>query len=167
MGDSTSTQSCEICGEKKWVPVYRGPVRDGAFGSTTSKDHTVYHCGQCGVQRLEEPACKDDSFYAGKKYREMLGEASDAEGFGRTTMFIRFAISTFSGPIPFVIGWLLMLAVLPAVFWITSAHWPKSVWLLSPAKSTIPHCESAVTRCMTQSIRPSKIIKARLILPSV
>jgi cyclopropane fatty-acyl-phospholipid synthase-like methyltransferase len=30
---------------------------------------------------LEESACKDDSFYAGKKYRELLGESSEAEGF--------------------------------------------------------------------------------------
>jgi 2-polyprenyl-3-methyl-5-hydroxy-6-metoxy-1,4-benzoquinol methylase len=30
---------------------------------------------------LEESACKDDSFYAGKKYRKLLGEAADAEGF--------------------------------------------------------------------------------------
>jgi SAM-dependent methyltransferase len=81
MGNSTSTQICEICGEKNWIQVYTGPVRDGSFGTATSKDHTVYHCAQCAVQRLEESACKDDSFYAGKKYRELLGEESDAEGF--------------------------------------------------------------------------------------
>jgi SAM-dependent methyltransferase len=81
MGKPTYTHPCEICGANDWSPVYIGPVRDGSFGSVTSENQTVYHCTLCGVQRLEESACKDDSFYAGKKYRDLLGEASDAEGF--------------------------------------------------------------------------------------
>jgi len=81
MGKPTYTHPCEICKADDWSPVYTGPVRDGSFGSVTSEDHTVYQCALCGIQRLEESACKDDSFYAGKKYRELLGEESDAEGF--------------------------------------------------------------------------------------
>ena len=81
MTEPVYSHTCEICGAEDWTPDFIGPVRDGAFGSLTSKNHTVYQCAGCGVQRLEEAACKDDSFYAGKKYRELLGEASNADGF--------------------------------------------------------------------------------------
>ena len=81
MKKSEYAQVCEICGTSNWTTVYEGPVRDGSFGNVTSEAHPIYQCGHCGVQRLAESACKDDSFYAGKKYRELLGESSDAEGF--------------------------------------------------------------------------------------
>jgi SAM-dependent methyltransferase len=81
MGKTEFTYTCEICGADDWATVFTGPVRDGSFGNLTTGDHTIYQCPACGVQRLEESACKDDSFYAGKKYRELLGEASDAAGF--------------------------------------------------------------------------------------
>ena len=81
MKNSANTQVCEICSSSDWTAVYDGPVRDGSFGSVTSAAHRIYECRHCRVQRLEESACKDDSFYAGKKYRELLGESSDAEGF--------------------------------------------------------------------------------------
>lgn len=73
--------TCEVCGASDWATVFTGPIRDGSFGNLTAQDHTIYQCAVCRVQRLEESACKDDSFYVGKKYRELLGEASDAEGF--------------------------------------------------------------------------------------
>lgn len=75
------SNTCEICGADEWTSVFTGLVRDGSFGNLTSKDHTIYQCARCTVQRLEESACKDDSFYAGKEYRELLGEASNAAGF--------------------------------------------------------------------------------------
>ena len=81
MKKSEYTRTCEICGTSDWTPVYQGPIRDGSFGSLTPEAHRIYQCGHCRAQRLAESACKDDSFYAGKKYRELLGESSDAEGF--------------------------------------------------------------------------------------
>lgn len=81
MVDAAYSHICEICGADDWAPVFSGPVRDGSFGSLTPEDHTIYQCARCAAQRLEESACKDDSFYAGKKYRELLGEASNATGF--------------------------------------------------------------------------------------
>jgi 2-polyprenyl-3-methyl-5-hydroxy-6-metoxy-1,4-benzoquinol methylase len=81
MEPSNNTYICVICGGSDWSPVFSGLIRDGSFGNMTRDEHTVYQCNGCAVQRLEEPACKDDSFYAGKKYRELLGEAADAEGF--------------------------------------------------------------------------------------
>jgi SAM-dependent methyltransferase len=56
-------------------------VRDGGFGHLTDREWTVLECPGCGIQRLEETACKDDSFYRGSRYRDLLGEAADAEGF--------------------------------------------------------------------------------------
>lgn len=72
-------QTCEICGGHEWAQVYKGPIRDGAFGTVTPEDCRIFQCAQCQVQRLEEAACKDDSFYAGKEYRESLGESTEAE----------------------------------------------------------------------------------------
>jgi SAM-dependent methyltransferase len=73
--------SCEICGAAGWVPVYQGPVRDGGFGRLTAGECTVLACPGCGVHRLEEGACKDDRFYQGTLYRDLLGESADTEGF--------------------------------------------------------------------------------------
>ena len=81
MKHPNNTHSCEICGSDDLLPVFSGPIRDGSYGNTTPADHTIYQCNRCAVQRLEESACKDDSFYAGKNYRELIGEAADAEGF--------------------------------------------------------------------------------------
>ena len=81
MNTTEYNRDCELCGTSKWRTVYQGPVRDGSFGNVTPEAHRIYQCGHCGIQRLEESACKDDSFYAGKKYRQLLGESSDAQGF--------------------------------------------------------------------------------------
>jgi len=81
MKDPQYSRTCELCGANEWAAVYTGPIRDGSFGRLTPKEHTIYQCARCTVQRLEESACKDDSFYAGKKYRELLGESSEAEAF--------------------------------------------------------------------------------------
>ncbi|MBM3555096.1 MAG: class I SAM-dependent methyltransferase [Alphaproteobacteria bacterium] len=77
---SATFAPCEICGANAWTPVYRGPVRDGRFGKAFA-DATVGRCGGCGVDRLEERACFDDSLYEGEAYREALGEATDVAGF--------------------------------------------------------------------------------------
>ena len=72
---------CEICGAAQWREAYCGAVRDGAFGKLSPEAARVMQCDGCGAQRLEEAACKDDSFYEGTRYRELLQEASDAHGF--------------------------------------------------------------------------------------
>jgi SAM-dependent methyltransferase len=81
MKKSEFTRKCEICNTCDWITIYEGPVRDGSFGNLTPEAHRIYECRHCRVQRLEESACKDDSFYAGEKYRKLLGESSGAEGF--------------------------------------------------------------------------------------
>lgn len=81
MANSRYTRPCEICGATGWTAVYTGPIRAGSFGKVTAEAPTVFQCDRCTVQRLEESACKDDSLYAGKNYRELVGEASDSEGF--------------------------------------------------------------------------------------
>jgi 2-polyprenyl-3-methyl-5-hydroxy-6-metoxy-1,4-benzoquinol methylase len=76
-----SSTLCEICGSASWTPVFRGPVRDGAFGKVTKEHHVVWQCDVCLSQRLEEEACKDTSFYADTRYRCLVGDPTDAEGF--------------------------------------------------------------------------------------
>jgi 2-polyprenyl-3-methyl-5-hydroxy-6-metoxy-1,4-benzoquinol methylase len=71
--------ACEICGGRGWSPVYRGEVRDGVFGRTRSGT-TVARCDGCGVDRLEESACPDESFYETEGYRRKLQEELSAAG---------------------------------------------------------------------------------------
>jgi len=74
-------QPCEICGGREWQIRYQGRVRDGAFGNL-SKDHCVVaQCPKCGVQRLNESACKEEDFYETEEYRRLLSEPQDAAGF--------------------------------------------------------------------------------------
>ncbi len=65
--------ACEICGAENWRAVYQGPVRDGAFG-TLREGATVARCGGCGVDRLAESVCPDESFYETEAYRRKLGQ---------------------------------------------------------------------------------------------
>lgn len=65
--------ACEICGAHEWRTVYQGPVRDGAFGSLQD-GATVARCDGCGVERLAEHICPDESFYETEAYRQKLGQ---------------------------------------------------------------------------------------------
>ncbi len=64
---------CEICGADGWRAIYRGPVRDGAFGNLRD-GAIVARCGGCGVDRLAERLCPDESFYETDAYRRKLGQ---------------------------------------------------------------------------------------------
>ncbi len=72
--------ACPVCDADAWRVAWQGAVRAGAFGNLTAPTR-VARCGGCGVERLAESACKDESFYAGAEYREFLGEGPDAEAF--------------------------------------------------------------------------------------
>ncbi|MBN1849821.1 MAG: class I SAM-dependent methyltransferase [Deltaproteobacteria bacterium] len=41
----------------------------------------IAKCAYCKVERLNESACKDESFYKNKDYRQLLNEPDDALGF--------------------------------------------------------------------------------------
>ena len=71
---------CNVCGTQGWIPVYEGPVRDGAFGNIRD-GAVVAECVGCGVQRLDEASCHSEDIYADESYRELLGEAVDSAGF--------------------------------------------------------------------------------------
>ncbi len=71
---------CEICGENNWSVVYSGPVRDGSFGRVV-EGAVVAECGKCGVERLDEGSCHDESLYVDEAYRQLLDEGEDAVSF--------------------------------------------------------------------------------------
>lgn len=71
---------CAVCKSQAWITVYEGPVRDGGFGSIRD-NAVVAECVSCGLQRLDEGSCYDDTVYTDEAYRELLGEAVDSEGF--------------------------------------------------------------------------------------
>lgn len=71
---------CVVCGSQAWIPVYRGPVRDGAPGRQRA-NAVVAECVDCGQRRLDEASCQDETVYTDTAYRELLGEAVDSEGF--------------------------------------------------------------------------------------
>ena len=74
-------ESCGICGHDDWQIAYRGVVRDGAFRNFSKDDCIVAKCLICGVERLNETACKDDVFYETEEYRRLLKQPEDAAGF--------------------------------------------------------------------------------------
>jgi SAM-dependent methyltransferase len=74
-------QSCEICGHSNWEERYRGEVRDGAFVNLSKEECVVAKCLQCGVERLNESACKSEDFYESDRYRRLLHEPEDVAGF--------------------------------------------------------------------------------------
>lgn len=74
-------ESCEICSQPDWQVVYNGKIRDGAFGNLSQNDCIIGKCSQCGAERLNENACKEDDFYESEQYRRLLKEPEDAAGF--------------------------------------------------------------------------------------
>jgi len=73
--------ACEICAGNNWGTVYRGPVRDGAFGKYSQNEALVAQCGRCGAQRLDEASCKQEEIYKSEEYRCLLNQATDSEAF--------------------------------------------------------------------------------------
>ena len=70
---------CEVCGTRAWTCVYFGEVRDGIFGCGRANTK-VFRCGGCGVERLDEIACPNQSFYETNAYRQLLEEELSKEG---------------------------------------------------------------------------------------
>ncbi len=71
---------CGACDLKKWKTYWTGSIRDGAYGRLTETTNIV-KCENCGVLRLDEEICKDESFYQSTDYRNLLKETSTTEGF--------------------------------------------------------------------------------------
>lgn len=76
-------QSCEICGADAWHELYRGPIRDGTFGTLLS-DALVARCGACGVDRLAEAYCVPDVIYESDAYRKKLQQGLDSAAYAAT-----------------------------------------------------------------------------------
>jgi SAM-dependent methyltransferase len=71
---------CAVCGAARWRAAWSGKVRAGKFGSL-SEPTEIRECAGCGLQRLAEGACKDESFYTGPDYRKLLGQGRSAASF--------------------------------------------------------------------------------------
>jgi len=73
-------EACEICGNNEWKTVYRGPVREGAFGNLRP-DAAVARCTRCAADRLKEDCCLKESDYESEAYRAHLLQSLDTAGF--------------------------------------------------------------------------------------
>jgi len=73
---------CEICGSRNWQPKYHGKVRNGSFGSLSEEECVVARCPTCGVERLNDSACRDTDFYEGGEYKQLISEP-EAEAYSR------------------------------------------------------------------------------------
>lgn len=72
--------NCGICGGEPREPVYRGPIRNGRFGSLTRDDVSVLPCGECGVLYLDQPAAVN---YEAAEYRELVNADSSPDTYLR------------------------------------------------------------------------------------
>jgi 2-polyprenyl-3-methyl-5-hydroxy-6-metoxy-1,4-benzoquinol methylase len=64
--------TCPVCSSQNWELVYKGPVRDGSFGSY--RDSEIRRCKKCGIDRLAEDACLTHDAYQTPKYRALLDQ---------------------------------------------------------------------------------------------
>lgn len=71
--------ACEVCGAERWTVEYEGDIRDGVPGQVR-KGAAVARCGGCGVDRLDEASCLDESIYETEAYRNKLHEEATAKG---------------------------------------------------------------------------------------
>lgn len=84
---------CEICGSDRWTDLYRGAVRDGAFGSARPNG-LVALCGGCGAGRMAEDFCLKDEDYESPAYRAKLQQALDvAKHKQEHDAFQRFSVA--------------------------------------------------------------------------
>lgn len=89
---ATDFPRCSNCGGTAWTPIYNGPVRDGAFGS--SKVGTVARCEGCAVDRLAESLClRHEAYRSG--YRQHVGQDNDlAKHYAAHDELSRFTVET-------------------------------------------------------------------------
>ena len=87
-----TSSPCAVCQSNAVRLTYRGPVRDGAFGSAIPA--AVTRCEECGVERLEDVQLPSD-YYVGDAYRQELQEPPDVEGYLErhdTEQYARFGL---------------------------------------------------------------------------
>ena len=66
---------CLICGNKASKVVYKGVIRDGAFGNYTKHDVEMHQCRKCGAIFHENS--RNKTFYESSEYRERMGQKTD------------------------------------------------------------------------------------------
>lgn len=66
---------CRICGNKDSQVVYKGRIRDGAFGNYTNHDVEMHQCQKCGA--IYHECSRDKEFYESSEYREKMGQKTD------------------------------------------------------------------------------------------
>lgn len=82
MNDVKMFNRCEICSADDWMPVYKGPIRAGGFG-TFRDNATVAVCNSCGVGRLAEQDSIDVKAYESKEYRQAVNQGLEVTDFFR------------------------------------------------------------------------------------
>ena len=65
---------CRICEADNWSTLYRGPIRLGRPGETSTTPRTVWLCGNCHAGWLRGDAID----YSGNAYRELVDGDADA-----------------------------------------------------------------------------------------
>lgn len=68
---------CEICGHSQWEMRYEGRIREGGFGNLSRETCYVARCPHCGIERLNEKACRNEEFYETGNYKNLINEAGE------------------------------------------------------------------------------------------
>ncbi len=74
-----TTHICRICQGADWEELYRGLIRQGRFGNSTSTDRLVYRCKVCDSGWLEGTPVD----YESDAYRESVDEGAGVADFHR------------------------------------------------------------------------------------
>lgn len=71
--------SCPTCKLSRWVQVYKGPLRSGAYPKTV--EGQICRCKKCGLERLAESKCLAKTQYVNEGYRKSLNQTFDPKRY--------------------------------------------------------------------------------------
>lgn len=79
MVNGNKDMRCDICNSENISVIYKGPIRDGAFGSIVQSQ--IHKCPTCGISRVDESESFEQQNYESSIYREEMGQGLSVDDF--------------------------------------------------------------------------------------
>jgi 2-polyprenyl-3-methyl-5-hydroxy-6-metoxy-1,4-benzoquinol methylase len=80
MINGNKVMSCKICNGEDISVIYKGPIRDGVFGSIVERSQ-INKCNTCGISRVDECDSFEQKNYESSTYREEMGQELSVDDF--------------------------------------------------------------------------------------